>query len=106
MGDTEVPLIITCGRDVAEKLVKALHDAGLEVHASERRNLDGAAASEWIVAAAVAVAAVSRVIRSLQPFFGHEIEEITFGDVSIKGIQPDDAAKLIALIRDTGEESG
>lgn len=107
MGDTETPLIIRCDADVAEQLVSALRDVGLEVHASERRNLDGAAASEWIIAAAVAMQAASRVIRSLEPFFNRRmITEVTFGNVVLKNVHPDDAAKLITQIRDPGEERG
>lgn len=107
MGDAEVPLIITCDAGEAERLAQALRDAGLEVHASERRNLDGAAASEWIIASAVAVQAMSHVIRSLLPFFqGRKIRELKFGDTVMKDVQPEDAAMLIALIRDPGEKSG
>lgn len=106
MGDTETPLIIRCDADVAGQLVSALRDIGLEVHASERRNLDGATASEWIIAAAVAMQAASRVIRSLEPFFNRRITEVTFGDVVLKDVHPDDAAKLITQIRDPGEERG
>ncbi len=100
MGDDVVPLIIMCDADEAEQLAGALRDIGLEVHASERRNLDGAMASDWIIAAAVAAQAMSHVIRSLQPFFDRrKIREIKFGDTIIKDVQAKDAAQLIALIQ-------
>jgi hypothetical protein len=105
MKDTEAPLIITSDADEAEQLVKALREAGLEVQASERRNLDGAAASEWIIAAVATMQAMPHIIRSLQPFFDRrKIRQIKFGDTVLKDIQPEDAAKLIKLIRSQGEK--
>jgi hypothetical protein len=105
MGDGEVPLIIMCDADEAEQLAGVLRDIGLDAHASERRNLDGAMASDWIIAAAVATQAISHVIRSLQPFFDRrKIREIKFGDTIIKDVQAEDAAQLITLIQNLAEK--
>jgi hypothetical protein len=105
MKDTEAPLIITADADEAEQLTQALRAVGLEVQASERRNLDGAAAPEWIIAAVAGIQAMPRIIRSLQPFFDRrKIRQIKFGDTVLKDVQPEDAAKLIELIRGQDEK--
>ncbi len=47
-----------------------------------------------------------KIIRSLQPFFDRRIRQIKFGDTVLTDIQPEDAAKLIELIRDQDDNSG
>jgi hypothetical protein len=103
MGDAEVPLVITCDADEAEQLVEALRGTGLEVYASERRNLDGAAASEWVIAAAATMQAVAPILRALMPFFDRRrVRVFKFGDLVMQDVQPEDAAMLIAKLRGTG----
>ena len=107
MGDTESPLIITCDADEAEQVVRALRTLDLDVQASERRNLDGATASMWILALPATIQAMPRIVRALQPFFNRrKIRRIQFGDTMLEEVQPEDAAKLIEQIRSQGEKNG
>jgi hypothetical protein len=45
--------------------------------------------------------AMPRIIRSPKPFFDRrKIRQIKFGGTVLKDVQPEDAAKLVELIRD------
>lgn len=107
MGNSESTLIIMCDADEAEQVVRALRTLDLDVQASERRNLDGAAASMWILALPAAMQAMPRIIGALQPFFDRrKIRRIQFGDTVLEEVQPEDAAKLIEQIRGQGQKNG
>ena len=72
-----------------------------DVQTSPRRQLDGASATTWVVAATVAIRAMPLVINALRDFLTrNNVREIKFGDVSITNPRPEDTEQLMEVIRD------
>jgi hypothetical protein len=94
-------LILTCTAEDVDAVQEFFTAQEADVQASPRRQLDGASATTWIVAATFAIKAAPLMVNALREFLTrNNVREIKFGDVSITNPRPEDTEKLIEVIRD------
>ncbi|MFI9508468.1 hypothetical protein [Nocardia sp. NPDC052566] len=97
-------LIITCGAEVADEVDARLRANDITAQRSPRRNIDGAAATTWVLVAGVAVQSAPAILNSLRDLLTRkQVGEFTFGDVTISNPSPEDVAELIEVLRTRGQ---
>ena len=100
MNNLDTTFIFVCDAVSVEQLRTTLEEQGAIIQASPRRQLDGASAASWIVAATVAMRTAPLVINALREFLTrNNVREIKVGDISIVNPRPEDTDRLLEAIR-------
>lgn len=100
MSEVDTTFLFVCDAADVEQLRVSLEEQGAITQASPRRQLDGASAASWVLAATVSARAIPLIINSIREFLTrNNVREIKVGDTSIVNPRPEDTAKLLEAIR-------
>ncbi|MDB5910961.1 MAG: hypothetical protein JWP34_5075 [Massilia sp.] len=89
-------LMITCDEELVAPLHELMRSRGLDAQASERRNLDGAALTSWLVLAGVAVKVAPELLREITGFLGRDrVRRIEYDGFVIENPRPQDVDELV-----------
>ncbi|WP_109524655.1 hypothetical protein [Nocardia aurea] len=89
-------IILTCGADDVDEIDRHLSENGVAAQRSPRRQLDGAAATTWVLVAGVAVQSAPAILTSLRDLLTrNRVRELKIGDVTIVNPSPADVDKLL-----------
>lgn len=92
MAET-MTMVLTCDADAVEDLYALLREHDADAQRSTRRNLDGEAATTWVLVAGVAVQTAPALLDSLRKFLTrNRVEEIKVGDVTVRNPGPEEIA--------------
>ncbi|WP_433579234.1 hypothetical protein [Nocardia brasiliensis] len=96
--------VIACEADEVDEIDSSLRENGVTAQRSPRRQLDGAAATTWVLVAGVAIQSAPAILASLRDLLVRKrVSELKFGDVTITNPNPEDVAKLIEVLRERGQ---
>lgn len=99
MNDNDITLLVTCDAAIVDDLRDALTGFDATVQTSPRRQLDGASAMSWLLAATVAIRTAPMLVNALREFLTrNNIRVIKIGDVSITNPRPEDVPMLLDAI--------
>lgn len=99
MTTTSVPLLITCEPEAVKPLEQVLTELDVRPQSSLRRNLDGVAATSWLVVAGMAVTQAPAVIQALTELLSrNRVRRIECAGVVIDNPRPEDVDRLLAAL--------
>jgi hypothetical protein len=93
-------LLLTVDSDVVEELFTLLREHDPGVQRSRRKNLDGAAATSWILVAGVAVQSAPAILAQLRAFLTRNRVGVLEADgIKITNPGPEDVDKVLDVLR-------
>jgi hypothetical protein len=103
MGESADVAVVSvfCAAEDALELDGSLRPRALDVQASERRNLDGAATASWVVVATVLIESLPATLQALAGFLRrNQVEAIQVGELVIKNPRPEDVEAALRKMPD------
>lgn len=92
-------MMIVCDKAAVHEIEQVLSTYDIAFQSSERRNLDGAALTSWIVLAGVAVKVAPDLIRALTEFLRrHQVQRIEYGTIVIDRPRSQDVDAILQKI--------
>jgi hypothetical protein len=103
MTEEQIVLLIDCGEPLLEPIKSMLASHDLDVQSSQRRDMDGAVATSFLVLASIAIRTAPVLLDAITRFLQrHQVRRIEFGDYAIDNPRPEDIEELVRRLPQPG----